>query len=191
MEKVKIGAATFLYPLPVTLVGAQVDDKPNYLVVASIGIVQHEPPMISVSLRRTHYSNCGIRKTGCFSVNIPSADMVEIVDYCGIVSGRSVDKSDLFTTFYGQLEEAPMIAECPLNLECKLVQVLDYGGDNELYIGSVVQAYAQSKYLTDGVPDPTKMNPLALTIHDNNYWRLGEHAGCAWDIGRCFRPPAD
>ena len=191
MDKVKLGAATFLYPLPVALVGARVDEAPNYLTVASLGVVQHEPPILSVSLRRTHYTNRGIRRTGCFSINIPRADMVEVVDYCGIVSGRCADKSALFTTFYGQLEEAPMAAECPLNMECKLLQILDYGGDNELFVGQVVQAYAEAKYLLDGVPDPTRMNPLAFTIHDNNYWRLGDHAGVAWEIGRCFKPPAD
>jgi flavin reductase (DIM6/NTAB) family NADH-FMN oxidoreductase RutF len=84
-----------------------------------------------------------------------------------------------------------MAAECPLNMECKLLQILDYGGDNELFVGQVVQAYAEAKYLLDGVPDPTRMNPLAFTIHDNNYWRLGDHAGVAWEIGRCFKPPAD
>ena len=186
MEKVKIGAKTFLYPMPTTLVGANVNEKPNFLTIAYCGIVHHEPAMIAVTLGKKHHTNTGIKQNGTFSVNIPSQEMTVITDYCGIVSGKQVDKSVLFETFYGELKTAPMIRECPINLECKLTQTLDFGGMNEIFIGEIVQAYAESKYLTAGLPDIKKVSPIVFSMHDNNYWKVGEHLGKAWKIGMDF-----
>ncbi len=188
MAKREIGAKTYLYPMPTVLVGAAVGGRPNYLAVAYIGIAQHAPPMIAFALAKTHYTNAGIRETGTFSVNIPSEDQVAVTDYCGLVSGSRVDKSALFTNFYGKLKTAPMIAECPLNLECRLVQALDYGGINELIVGEIVETYAEEKVMTDGLPDIRKVRPFVLSMHDNNYWKIGEHLGKAWSAGKAFRP---
>lgn len=80
MEKIAIGAKTFLYPMPTTLVGAKVGGKPNYLAVAYCGIVQHNPALIAVSSGKTHYTNAGIKENGTFSVNIPSEEMITIAD---------------------------------------------------------------------------------------------------------------
>ena len=187
MEKIAIGAKTFLYPMPTTLVGANVRGKPNFLTVAYCGIVQHSPAMIAVESSKTHYTNAGIKENGTFSVNIPSEEMVTITDYCGIVSGKTVDKSSLFETFYGKLGTAPMIKECPINLECKLVQTLDYGDPGEIFIGEIVEAYSEERYLTKGLPDIKKIKPIVFSMHDNNYWKIGEHLGRAWDIGKKFK----
>jgi flavin reductase (DIM6/NTAB) family NADH-FMN oxidoreductase RutF len=183
MKKLEIGAKTYLYPMPTTLVGATVRGKPNYLTVAYCGIVNYNPPAISIALGRAHYTNIGIKENGTFSVNTPSEEMVKITDYCGLVSGHKVDKSGLFETFYGKLETAPMIRECPLNLECTLMQTLEFAMD-EVFIGEIVAAYSDERYLTDGLPDIKKMNPILFSMYDNNYWRVGDHLGRAWDIGK-------
>ncbi|HUW64458.1 MAG TPA: flavin reductase family protein [Spirochaetia bacterium] len=188
MEKKELGAKTFLYPMPIVLVGAVVDGKPNFLTVAYCGIVQGRPPMISISAGKAHHTNAGIKENGTFSVNIPSAEMVKITDYCGLHSGAETDKSSLFEVFYGQLQTAPMIRECPLNMECKLVQTLDLGDNNDLFIGEIIQTYAEEKYLSNGSPDIRKMDPIVFSMHDNNYWRVGEYLGRAWSIGRDFTP---
>ena len=78
MKKLEIGAKTFLYPMPTTLVGANVRGKPNYLTVAYCGIVNHTPPAISVALGKAHYTNIGIKENGSFSVNIPSEELAKI-----------------------------------------------------------------------------------------------------------------
>ncbi|NIV10467.1 MAG: flavin reductase family protein, partial [Aliifodinibius sp.] len=91
------------YPLPITLVGALTDGKPNFLTIAFFAILSHLPPIVSVSLYKNHHTVRGIKESEAFSVNIPSVSMVKITDYCGIVSGRKVDKSNLFKPFYGQL----------------------------------------------------------------------------------------
>lgn len=186
MEKIEIGAKTFLYPMPTTLVGANVGGKPNYLTIAYCGIMDHHPPLISVALGKTHYTNMGIKENGTFSVNIPSAEMVKITDYCGLVSGHKADKSGLFETFYGKLKTAPMIKECPLNLECKVVRSLEFVID-QAFIGEIVAAYSEERYLTDGLPDIKKMEPILFSMHDNNYWRIGEHLARAWNIGKEFK----
>jgi flavin reductase (DIM6/NTAB) family NADH-FMN oxidoreductase RutF len=183
MEKLEIGAKTFLYPMPTTLVGANVGDKPNYLAVAYCGIVSHTPPTISIALGKAHYTNIGIRENATFSVNIPSEELVKATDYCGLVSGHKGDKSKLFETFYGKLKTAPMIRECPLNLECKLVQTLDFPM-GEVFIGEIVEAYSEDQYLTNGLPDIKKMKPIIFSMHDNNYWKVGEHLARAWNIGK-------
>jgi len=185
MEKVTLRPRALLCPMPVVVIGAQVGDRPNYMVATYCGIAQHEPPMISVSLNKTHYTNTGIRGAGAFSVNIPSADLAERVDHCGIVSGRTSDKSVCFTSFYGQLGCAPMAAQCPLNLECRLVMVLDLLGTNELFIGEIVEVYASGDLVTDGSISVERLDPLAFALPDNAYRRLGPVVGRAWEIGRC------
>lgn len=81
-----------------------------------------------------------------------------------------------------------MISECPLNLECRLVTTVDLKGGNDLFVGEITSAYAEDKYLTGGLPDITKIRPIIFSMHDNNYWKLGEHLGKAWSIGKSFRP---
>lgn len=111
---------------------------------------------------------------------------VQITDYCGIVSGRKVDKSGLFKLFYGESKTAPMIAEFPLNMECKLVESIALPS-NTLYIGEIVNAYSDERYLTDGKLDYRKIDPLLLTMPDNTYWRFGEKVGDAWKDGLAIK----
>jgi len=191
MDKKKIGANTYLYPMPTTIVGAQVNGKANFITIAYCGIVQHKPPLVAVSLGKVHYTNIGIKENKAFSVNIPSEDMVEITDFIGMKSGKAIDKSRLFNVFYGELKTAPMIEEAPLNLECKLIEVLDFGGMSEIFLGEIIQTYARERILTDGLPDIRKLKPIIFSMHDNNYWKVGEHIGKAWFIGSSFNSGAE
>ena len=79
-----------------------------------------------------------------------------------------------------------MIVECPLSIECRLLEVHDLP-TNDLFIGEVIASYTEEKYLTDGDPDIKKIKPLLLTMPDNNYWKVGEHAGNAWKDGWDFK----
>ncbi len=185
MKKMKISSRTYLYPMPTLLLGADVNGKANFMVVAYSGIVNHYPPMIEVASGKGHYTNIGIKENKTFSINHPSDDMLKVTDYCGLVSGKRVDKSKIFKAFYGELKTAPMIEECPLNLECKLKDTLSYGG-NEIFIGEIVEAYSDDRYLTNNLPDISKIKPIIFSMHDNNYWKLGEHLGKAWSIGKDY-----
>jgi flavin reductase (DIM6/NTAB) family NADH-FMN oxidoreductase RutF len=183
MSKVNLGANAYIYPMPVTLVGATVEGRANFLAVAWVMRVSMKPPLLAVALNKAHFTPQGIREHHNFSVNFPGVDLMDKADYCGLVSGHKVDKSGLFRVFYGELETAPLIEECPLGLECRLYQVVELPA-NDLFIGEIVAAYANEDCLTDGRPDILKINPLVLTMPDNNYWTVGEQAGPAWQAGK-------
>ncbi len=183
MEKIDIGKNGFIYPMPVTLLGTAVNGKVNFMALSWATKVNARPPLLGVGVNRGHHSHKGILETKAFSVNFPSADMVEVTDYCGLVSGKKVDKSDLFDIFYGELKAAPMIERCPLCLECRLFDTLELP-TNTLFVGEIVASYTEERYLSNGKPDIKKMNPLVLTMPDNGYWTVGEYAGKAWNIGK-------
>lgn len=183
MDKIRIENNAFVYPMPMVLAGAVVENKPNFMAVGWVARVNYQPPMIGIALGKTHYTNKGIHKNRAFSVNIPGMDLIEKADYCGLVTGRKRDKSKVFAVFYGELPNAPMIRECPLCMECKLDQAVDLPS-NTLFIGRIVGAYTEEKFLTDGKPDILKINPFSLTMPDNQYWKVGLNAGKAWSIGK-------
>lgn len=183
MEKVTIGKNVVPYPMPVTLVGANVRERANFLAVAWLSRVNNKPPLVGLALNKAHYTLEGIRENKTFSVNLPGADLVEKTDYCGIVSGREADKSSLFSIFYGELKTAPMIRECPLCVECKLFDIIELPA-NALVLGEIADAYAEEKYLTGGKLDIRKMNPILLTMPDSTYWGLGEAVAKAWNVGK-------
>lgn len=182
MEKQQIGN-NFFIPMPVVLMGTRVKGKDNFMTVGWCARANANPPMIACGIGNHHYTPEGIRESKTFSVNIPSAELLEKTDYCGLVSGAKVDKSKVFDVFYGATKTAPMIRECPVALECRLVQVVPLP-TNSLYIGEIVGAYADGKVIRDGKPDFPAIDPLFLTMPDNRYWTLGKHAGDAWSAGK-------
>ena len=186
MSKVQLGPQTLAYPMPAFLVGATVDDKPNFMAVAWGGISNHVPPMISVAVRHQRHTNKGIKQNKTFSVNIPSVEMVRETDYCGIASGAKVDKVKTcgFKVFYGKLKTAPMVEQCPLNLECSLAQVIDLG-THDLIVGKIEETYVSEGCLTDGKPDAVKINPLIYTPGDTPHYRaLGDFVDRAFSVGK-------
>ena len=124
MSKKKLGPQTLLYPMPAVLVGAVVDGKANFMTAAWCSIACLKPPAISVAVNTARHTLKGIKQNGAFSINVPSADLVKKVDYCGIYSGSKRDKSTVFRIFFGELQTVPLIEECPVNLECKLIHSL-------------------------------------------------------------------
>lgn len=187
MEKIKMGAKTFLYPMPVTLVGANVNGKPNFLTIAWCGIIQRDPAVIALSLGRSHYSTKGIFENKTFSVNIPSEDLVNAVDYCGLVSGKNVDKSHVFEVFYGTLKTAPMVKECPVNMECELMQTIDLSDSLTVFLGKIVETYSEEKYLTADLPDMEKIQPMVYSPYDKHYWKIGEQLAPAYQTGKNYK----
>jgi flavin reductase (DIM6/NTAB) family NADH-FMN oxidoreductase RutF len=103
------------------------------------------------------------------------------------VSGKKFDKAKLFETFYGKLKTAPMIKECPFNVECKVIQTVEMP-DHELFIGEVIAAYSDERYLTKGLPDLQKIVPFILAITERKYFKLGTEVGSAWEMGKKFIP---
>lgn len=183
MEKIKLGPQTLLYPMPAVLVGADVNEKPNFMTAAWCGIASHVPPAISVAIRKSRYTLEGIKKNGTFSINVPSSNMVKKVDYCGLYSGRNNDKSQIFKILYGTLKTAPLIQECPVNLECKVIHCLDLGS-HTLVVGEITETYITDSCMSSGNADPGKVDPLIFITGTGRYHRLGEAIAPAFEIGK-------
>ena len=191
MTKNKIKPGAYLFPMPLGVIGANVNGKPNFEPVAYVGIVEYKPPLISVASYETHYTNIGINENGTFSVNTPSEELIKENDICGIKTGSEVDKSDIFEVFYGDLKTAPMISKSPLNLECEVIksfkikEFVNIEKSHEIFIGKVINSYADDAYLADGAPDITKLN--TFTYSNSQYWKVGEKLAKAWDIGKNYK----
>ncbi|MDD4050454.1 MAG: flavin reductase family protein [candidate division Zixibacteria bacterium] len=186
MAKVNVGPNAFGYPMPMSLVGTMVEGRPNFMAAAWVSRVNPSPPMMAVAIGKSHATNTGIKQQGSFSINFPGVDLIKATDYCGLVSGKKTDKSKVFEVYYGQLETAPLIAACPFGLECRLIDTVELPID-DLFIGEIVAAYTEEKYMTEGSLDVRLMKPFLLTMPDNRYWAVGEVVGKAWQDGRDLR----
>jgi flavin reductase (DIM6/NTAB) family NADH-FMN oxidoreductase RutF len=162
-----------LSPLPIILVEANVKDKPNYLVIGYACPFDFGK-YIFFSLYKKRYTSQGIHESMTFSVNIPNEDIVMETNICGTKSGRDLDKSSIFDNFYGLLESAPMIRECPINIECEVTEIIDHEL-NEGIIGKVVESYVNPNCLDGENIDWRKVHPIIwATGGDYNYYKLGD-----------------
>jgi flavin reductase (DIM6/NTAB) family NADH-FMN oxidoreductase RutF len=191
-NKKQLGPVNAMYPSLTTIVGTLVEGSPNWLTIAHVGILNHGSPMyLSVSLNKRHYSNRGIEQNKTFSINIPSREMLIVTDYVGLVSGRNTDKSQLFETFYGDLETAPMIAECPLCMELRMKQTFDMDS-HRVFVGEVVQTWADPTVLEKreneaGKVDYGKVAPILFDFQRIRYWSLGQEIGRPWSDGKAMK----
>ena len=186
MEKQNIGTHGFTLPMPQSILGTQYEGKPNYMALGWVTRVNFKPQLIGISVSKGHASNKAIRETNQFSINFPSVDMVEITDYIGLVSGKRTDKSGLFETYYGELNKAPMIKECPLAIECKLHEAVELP-TNTFFIGEIVGTWCEERFMTESSPDIEKIKPFVLTMPDNRFWSIGECVGHAWKDGKALK----
>ncbi|KNF09081.1 hypothetical protein CLPU_4c01270 [Gottschalkia purinilytica] len=178
MKKIKVPNKPF-GPFPTVIVGADVNGKPNYATLGAYGVVSMRP-VLYISLKSTHHTTLGVKKNGYFSVNIPSSDLVEKTHYCGIVSGKTVDKSSIFTAFYDELGKAPMIKECPLNYLCKVIRIIPIF-DFEMFLGEIVAVYVNEQCMTEQKLDPIKINPMIMM--ESSYCDLDQSIGTIFKSG--------
>jgi flavin reductase (DIM6/NTAB) family NADH-FMN oxidoreductase RutF len=188
MAKLTISDKIFAF-VPITtqtILGSHVHGKANFMALGWLTRCNFKPPMIAIAVNHSNQSCEGVLDNAEFSVNVPSADMVGITDYTGLVSAKKADKSGLFEVFYGQLKAAPLIKECPINVECRVVNKVELP-TNYLFVGEVVGVHADERALTDGHPDPEKIHPFLLSMPDNRFWDLGDCVGRAWHEGKSFK----
>jgi len=186
MEKIKFGPDNLIYPMPAVLVGALVDDKPNFITIAWSGTACSNPPMITIGIRPERYTLKGILENMVFSVNVPSIGLVKKVDFCGIFSGKKTDKSEIFKVFYGNNKNIPLIEECPVNMECKVVHTKELG-THLLVVGEITETHVSGDCITDNIPDAKKINPLIYAAHQMCYYGLGKKNAKAFSIGKEYR----
>ena len=179
--KAELGVKNCLYPLPTVLVGTLVNGEPNYVTIAHVGIMDLES--VSLGMNKRHYTNAGIKAARTFSINIPSTKMVKVTDFCGLVSGRTQNKADLFKTFYGKLKTAPMIEQCSINMECELVKTVDFP-NHDVFIGKIINTFCDETVLTDGEVDIVKVQPILFVMNNQSYYGIGEKLAKAWSIGK-------
>lgn len=183
MMKKKIGPKTLLYPMPAVLIGTMVDGRANFMTAAWAGIACSIPPCISVAIQPVRHTCKGIKEHKTFSVNVPSTRMATEVDFCGIYSGAKEDKSNLFSLFYGSIETAPLIEECPINFECSVVRDLELGS-HILFIGEIKETHVSEDCMIDEKINTESVDPLIFTAATRQYHSLGEVVAPAFSIGK-------
>ena len=167
-----------LYPLPAVLV--TVSDKKgndNVLTVAWTGTVCSEPAMAYVSVRPERYSHKMIKETGEFVINLTTKELAFATDFCGVCSGRQVDKFKKMNLHKekGKYVSAPLIEESPVNIECRVVEVKSYG-THDMFVGEVLAVHADDKYMDEtGKFDLMKANPIVYS--HGQYYCLGKQIG--------------
>jgi len=186
MSKVALGPRAPNLMMPIVVMGSNAGGRPNYCTVAWANIIDDEPPLIGLSLGKDRKTMDGARENGTFSVNVPSRRLAAAVDHCGLVSGRKVDKSEVFTSFYGSLGTAPMAEECPLNMECRLDRVVEFGG-TDLVVGEVVEMYADGQCVKGDRIDSAKSDPLLYAMGEATYYALGDKVADAFKVGKNYR----
>lgn len=189
-NKKNLGNLVALYPKPMTVVGAEVNGKVNWLVVGHTGIIGHD--RILVSMSKSHYTNQGVKKSKRLSINLVSREILPKADYVGSVSGAMVDKSEVFNYHIGEYG-TPVIDASPLTMECKVVDVYETDGfDN--FICTVVNTYASSNVLdNNGKLDYTKLKPVLFEFPSYSYLATGEIIGKCLNLdkqpGMCAKEP--
>jgi len=172
--KKDIGNALALYPTPLTVVGAMVNGKPNYVMVGHLGIIGHD--RIMVSLAKPHYTNSGIKETRSLTVSMVSEEMLPKADLVGCVSGHKEDKSGVFSYHAGKTG-APVIEESPLVMECEVDDIYETEGF-ESFICKIVSVYADESILgADGKIDYNTFKPVLFEMPTYKYLRTGDVIG--------------
>ncbi|NHI90442.1 MAG: flavin reductase family protein [Candidatus Thorarchaeota archaeon] len=182
MTKMELDSQSSPFPKPIVLLGSIVEGRPNFFTVAWFNRMSRTPNIWGACVGKARYTLKGIKENKVFSVNFPGAALVVKTDFCGIRSGKNVDKSKLFDLFYGEFEAAPMIRDCPVTAECVLHDLVDVSS-HYLVLGEVKHLYSEEKYMTNGELDQKKMDLLIFTKPASQYWTLGEVVADAYSIG--------
>lgn len=178
MAKTNFKAGNMLYPLPAVLVSvADKQGNTNILTIAWVGTVCTNPPMVSISVRPSRFSHHMLMESREFVINLTTKELVFATDYCGVKSGREVDKwKELhLTPLASQEVAAPSIAESPVNIECKVERV-EHLGSHDLFLASVVAVRVDNRYMDqNGSFHLEKAQPIVYS--HGEYYDLGAKLG--------------
>jgi flavin reductase (DIM6/NTAB) family NADH-FMN oxidoreductase RutF len=187
--KKNMGARTYLFPTPIVLCGTyDKDGNANLAALAWAGVCCSEPPAVQISVRPERHTHAAIVANREFTVCLPSSDQAAIADFCGMVSGRSVDKLGRagITSERGEFVNAPVIREFPVCLECRLIGTLALGS-HDLFVGEVLASWIEEKYLGEnGNIDLPGLSPMAYAPlpGGGEYYKIGSSVGKSFNIGR-------
>lgn len=167
-----------LYPVPAVMVScADKNGRANILTIAWAGTVCSDPPMVSISVRKSRYSHDIIRDTGEFVINLTTEKLVRAADFCGVRSGRDIDKWEAcgLTQAGSTAVSAPLILESPVNIECRVRQMLELGS-HDMFLAEVVAVDADSRYMDSQGRFHLEQAGLIAYSH-GKYFSLGKNLG--------------
>ena len=178
MSKQSWKPGNMLYPLPVVMVSCnRKGEKTNIVTVAWTGTICSDPAMVSISVRPERYSHDIIEETGEFVINLVTKDLTYATDYCGVRSGRDVDKFKEMnlTPLPSKMIDAVGIEESPVNIECKVVEVKKLGS-HDMFIAEVVNVTVDDRYMDEN--NKFNLNDSDLVAYSHGeYFTLGEKIG--------------
>lgn len=183
--KTSLGPKTLVYPTPVFVVGTyDKAGKPNVMTVAWGGICCSQPPCVAISLRKATYTYGNLIERKAFTISIPAEEQVKQADFCGLVSGRTVDKfaKARLTAVKSELVDAPYVSEFPMVLECKVVHVIELGLHTQ-FVGQILDVKADASVLHEGLADIKKVKPLVFTPDTQAYYGIGDFVAEAFSAG--------
>lgn len=184
--KKSLGAKTLVYPTPVFIVGTyNQEGKPNAMTAAWGGICCSSPPCVAIALQKVRHSYENLLNKMAFTINIPSIKFAREADYFGLVSGSKEDKFARtgLTAVKSELVDAPYIKEFPLNLECKVIQVIEIGSHTQ-FIGQIIDVKIDESLQADDQPSIEKIKPMLYAPDNSAYYGVGEYIGRAFSIGK-------
>ena len=167
MEREYWKAGNMLYPVPAVMISCQrPGERPNIITVAWTGTICSDPAMVSISVRKERYSYDIIRETGEFVINLTTNDLTFATDYCGVKSGKDVDKFKEMnlTPSKSKTISAPGISESPVSLECKVKQVLELGS-HDMFLAEVTAVSVDPKYMDE--IGKFHLNDIGLTAYSH------------------------
>ena len=179
MSKVKWKPGTMVYPLPAVIIscGSQQKDW-NLITIAWTGTVNTNPPMVYISVRPSRHSYDIIKESGEFVINLTNKKMAFATDWCGVKSGKDYNKFKemKLTPVDAEFVKCPMIEESPINIECRVTQIIPLGS-HDMFIAEVLRVHADEQFLNDetGAFDMKKAELIAYS--HGNYYELGDHIG--------------
>lgn len=177
-EKVSWKPGNMLYPVPVVMVScARPGEKPDIITVAWAGTICSDPAMVSISVRKERFSHDIIKDTGEFVINLVNKKLVRSTDYCGVKSGRDVDKfaQTRLTAQESIHVKAPGIKESPVNIECRVKEVKELGS-HDMFIAEVVGVTVDNQYMDDRGKFNLNASGLVSYSH-GEYFELGKKLG--------------
>ena len=183
MAKVAWKAGTMLAPLPPALISCGTLQKPNAMTAAWSGIICTEPTLVYVSIRPSRFSNELIRKSGEFVINVPTVEMAKAVDFCGVKSGRDIDKFKQtgLIAAKSSVVSAPQVEQSPISLECKVKEIKSFG-THDMFLAEVVAVDIDEKYLDKN--SALRLDKAGLLAYAHGfYYALGRKIGkFGWSV---------
>lgn len=178
MSKQTWKGSALIAPVPPVLVSCGTPQNPNVLTIAWTGIINTKPAKTYISIRPSRYSYDIIKSSKEFVINLPTKELVKAVDFCGVRSGKDIDKFKTcgLTAHPSNIVDAPMILESPLSVECKVFDIIDLGGTHEMFLADILSVSVDENLLDENGKLHLDKSGLLAFAH-GEYFELGKKVG--------------